>query len=82
MRHQFESGFFRDVPELPVAVVLEQRVAAANRRDEQILIAVVVVSANDAATLIRFGRATPAWLVMFPNRPRPDSSRARCRRPD
>src|SRR5580765_3467294 len=42
MRHQFESSFFRDVPEFSVAVVLEQRVATANRRDEQIFIAVVV----------------------------------------
>ena len=42
VRDEIEAGLLRDVPEASVPVVLEQHVAAAHRRDEEILIAVVV----------------------------------------
>ena len=53
----------RDVLEMPVPVVLEQHVAAANRRDEQILVAVVVDVGERGgdADPVRPGRRRPPW---------------------
>src|ERR1051325_10898620 len=42
MRNQIDARVFRDVPESSVAIVFEEQVPAAYRRDEEILIAVVV----------------------------------------
>src|SRR5580658_4425014 len=42
MGHQAEAGFFGNIMEVAVAIVLEEDVAAANRGDKQILAAIVI----------------------------------------
>ena len=61
----------RDVLEAPVAVVLEQHVAAAYGGDEQILIAVVVDVGERSRDADRSASPTPASAVMSLNRPPP-----------
>ena len=42
MGAEIDAGLFRNIFEVPVSVVLEQHIAAANGRDEQVLVAIVV----------------------------------------
>jgi len=53
------------------AVVLEEDVAAADRRDEEVLVAVVVGVGERGRDLTRSARPTPASRVMLRNRPFP-----------